>query len=159
MPRGTREHYPRLLEHFNYGTFTLYGSVFQHFHLYSSHYLGDSAEPPNNAPQHQITNAGRLPVTWFGLIPFRSPLLRESRLLYIPEGNEMVQFPSFATIPYVFRYGYQSITSDGLPHSEIPGSKCAYHSPRLIAVSHVLHRLHVPRHPPCALTCLTLISI
>jgi hypothetical protein len=30
---------------------------------------------------------------WFGLFPFRSPLLRESRLLSIPRGTEMFQFP------------------------------------------------------------------
>ena len=29
----------------------------------------------------------------FGLFPFRSPLLRESLLLYFPQGNEMFQFP------------------------------------------------------------------
>ena len=38
----------------------------------------------------------------------------------------------------------------GLLHSEIPGSKCACHSPRLIAACHVLRRLMVPRHPSCA---------
>ena len=31
-------------------------------------------------------------------------------------------------------------------------------SPRLIAAVHALHRLLVPRHPPCALTILTVIS-
>ena len=46
-------------------------------------------------------------------------------------------------------------TSVRLPHSEIPGSKSAYDSPRLIAVNHVLHRLLVPRHSPCALCSLT----
>ena len=51
------------------------------------------------------------------------------------------------------------MTSSGLPHSDIPGSTRAYHSPRLIAVSHVLHRLRVPRHPPYALTCLTYIPL
>src|SRR5579884_3573498 len=30
-------------------------------------------------------------------------------------------------------------------------------SPRLIAAVHALHRLLVPRHPPCALTILTVI--
>jgi hypothetical protein len=39
----------------------------------------------------------------------------------------------------------------GLPHSEIPGSKCMCHSPRLIAACHVLHRLVSPRHSPTAL--------
>ena len=39
----------------------------------------------------------RRPMTphWFGLIPFRSPLLRESLLLSIPRGTEMFQFPRF----------------------------------------------------------------
>jgi hypothetical protein len=31
----------------------------------------------------------------FGLIPFRSPLLRESQLLSFPRGTEMFQFPQF----------------------------------------------------------------
>ena len=31
----------------------------------------------------------------FGLIPFRSPLLRESLLLSLPQGTEMFQFPWF----------------------------------------------------------------
>ena len=42
-----------------------------------------------------------------------------------------------------------------MPHSEISGSKCACHSPKLIAAYHVLHRLSVPRHPSCALSNLT----
>ena len=47
------------------------------------------------------------------------------------------------------------MTPAGLPHSEISGSKavCAY--PKLIAAYHVLHRFPEPRHPPCALKCLT----
>ena len=41
------------------------------------------------------------------------------------------------------------------PHSEISGSlaMCAY--PKLIAAYHVLHRLLMPRHSPCALCSLT----
>ena len=33
----------------------------------------------------------------FGLRPFRSPLLRESRLISLPPGTEMFQFPGFAS--------------------------------------------------------------
>ena len=40
----------------------------------------------------------------------------------------------------------------GLSHSEIPGSMVICTYPRLIAAYHVLHRLHEPRHPPCALS-------
>ena len=39
---------------------------------------------------------------------------------------------------------------DGLPHSEISGSKLVDSSPKLIAVFRVLHRLLMPRHPSCA---------
>src|SRR5260370_25758724 len=46
----------------------------------------------------------------------------------------------------------------GLPHSEILGSQLVCSPPRLIAAYHVLHRLPVPRHPPCALTRLISVS-
>ena len=36
------------------------------------------------------------------LIPVRSPLLRESRLISIPLGTEMFQFSRFASHAYVF---------------------------------------------------------
>ena len=39
----------------------------------------------------------------------------------------------------------------GFAHSEIRGSEGVCPSPRLIAACHVLLRLPVPRHPPCAL--------
>ena len=68
----------------------------------------------------------------------------------------MFQFPWYASIhPMYSGDGYCPITGSGFPHSEIPGSKLAYSSPRLIAVYRVLHRLLVPRHPPCALYSLT----
>ena len=38
-----------------------------------------------------------------GLFRFRSPLLTESRLISVPPGTEMFQFPGFASSPYVFR--------------------------------------------------------
>ena len=44
----------------------------------------------------------------------------------------------------------------GLPHSDIPGSRAICASPGLFAAYHVLLRLPVPRHPPCALFCLTI---
>ena len=45
---------------------------------------------------------------------------------------------------------------EGLPHSEIPGSKPVCGSPRLIAACHVLHRFSAPRHPPSTLSSLTI---
>ena len=43
----------------------------------------------------------------------------------------------------------------GFPHSEIHGSRDICSSPWLFAAYHVFLRLSVPRHPPCALSCLT----
>lgn len=43
------------------------------------------------------------------------------------------------------------MTPAGLPHSDICGSKLASSSPQRFAGCCVLHRLSVPRHPPCAL--------
>jgi hypothetical protein len=58
---------------------------------------------------------------------------------------------------YVFTAWFVSITIRGFPHSDIPGSKPAYGSPRHFVVRHVLLRLLVPRHPPCALSSLTIV--
>src|ERR1700761_5485696 len=45
----------------------------------------------------------------------------------------------------------------GFPIRKSAGQWLFSASPRLIAAVHVLHRLLVPRHPPCALTILTVI--
>ena len=47
------------------------------------------------------------------------------------------------------------VCSCGFPHSDISGSMDICSSPKLFAAYHVFHRLLVPRHPPCALTTLT----
>ena len=49
---------------------------------------------------------------------------------------------------------YPGRNQDGLPHSEIRGSWLLCSSPQLIAALRVLHRLCMPRHPPCALVLL-----
>ena len=41
-----------------------------------------------------------------GLIPVRSPLLRESQLISFPKGTERFHFPSFALHTYVFSMQY-----------------------------------------------------
>src|SRR5918992_2018301 len=67
-------------------------------------------------------NACPLTPAGFRLIPFRSPLLGESRLISFPRGTEMCQFPRLPSIAYVFSDGQRRITGAGLPHSEIRGS-------------------------------------
>ena len=92
----------------------------------------------------------------FGLFRVRSPLLAESLLFSFPAGTEMVHFPALSSTAYVFSRGYPGITPGGLPHSDISGSTPVCGSPKLIAAYHVLHRLLAPRHPPYALSSLTI---
>ena len=50
------------------------------------------------------------------------------------------------------------MTALGFPIRESAGLWLFSASPRLIAAVHALHRLLVPRHPPCALPILTVIT-
>ena len=50
------------------------------------------------------------------------------------------------------------VCSSRFPHSEISGSMAVCASPKLFAAYHVFHRLPVPRHSPCALSCLTFLQ-
>ena len=101
---------------------------------------------------HAIRNAR------FGLFRVRSPLLAESLLLSLPPGTEMVHFPGLARTRLCIQRAVSGFYPEGFPHSEILGSKGASPSPRLIAGSHVLHRRLAPRHPPYALSSLTIKS-
>ena len=120
------------LRNFAYGTVTRCGPAFHPVPLsrnfVTSRPAGRRIKPGPTTPERQrlpsITSPG------FGLFPFRSPLLRESRFLSFPPGTKMFQFPSLPSAPYVFRYGYQRITTGGFPHSEIPGSKVGQHLTR-----------------------------
>ena len=68
----------------------------------------------------------------------------------------MFQFRRFPTYTYFLQCTLHGYCPCGLPHSEIRGSRDICSSPRLIAACHVLHRLLMPRHSPCALFSLTL---
>ena len=70
------------------------------------------------------------------------------KLFSLPRGTKMFQFPRFASPKLAVIPAY---CAGGLSHSEIRGSRVICTLPRLIAAYHVLHRLHEPRHPPCAL--------
>ena len=94
----------------------------------------------------------RLHVRGFRLSRFRSPLLAGSRLTSFPRGTEMFQFPRLPPAPYVFGCGRRGIAPVGFSHSDIRGSEAVCASPRLFAACHVLLRLPMPRHPPCALS-------
>ena len=67
----------------------------------------------------------------------------------------MFQFRRFPSYAYFVQRRMTGYCPAGLPHSEIPGSMDICSSPRLIAACHVLLRLLMPRHSPCALSSLT----
>jgi hypothetical protein len=68
----------------------------------------------------------------------------------------MVHFPGLTRTDLCIQSAVTWFYQDRFPYSEIPGSKPACGSPRLIAACHVLHRLLAPRHPPYALSSLTI---
>ena len=68
----------------------------------------------------------------------------------------MFQFRAFPSYGYLIHRTILEYCSSVLPHSEISGSTLICSSPKLFAACHVLHRLLMPRHSPCALISLTL---
>ena len=70
----------------------------------------------------------------------------------------MFQFRAFPTYAYLIQRTLLEYCSSGFPHSEISGSTDICSSPKLIAACHVLLRLLMPRHSPCALISLTISS-
>jgi hypothetical protein len=91
----------------------------------------------------------------FGLFPFRSPLLRESRFLSFPPVTKMFQFTGLPS-PALFDSGRdtRALPRVGFPIRTSRGQRMVSSSPGLFAAAHVLHRLLAPRHPPCALSLL-----
>jgi hypothetical protein len=92
---------------FAYGTITLCGAAFQHASTRRSicNFAARACPLRRRSPQPRVRNAQGLARTRFRLVPFRSPLLRESSFLSSPTGTEMCQFPAFAPAPYIFRCG------------------------------------------------------
>ena len=66
----------------------------------------------------------------------------------------MFHFGGFPSLYYLIHIMIHGSSPWWFPNSEICGSGLIYSSPQLIAVSHVLRRLPMPRHSPYALFCL-----
>ncbi len=131
---------------FGYGALALFGRLFQAVPLPISSPMSRSRNPREQAP-------------WFGLVRVRSPLLAQSLcLISVPPGTEMFHFPGSRPSGLCVQPEVTVSSTAGLLHSDILGSKCVCHSPRLIAAYHVLRRLAMPRHPPCALSRLIVSS-
>ena len=97
----------------------------------------------------------RVHALWFGLFPFRSPLLWKSLVVFFSSGYLDVSVHRVPDVTLWIHVTTAEVFSARFPHSEISGSQDICSSPKLFAAYHVFHRLLVPRHPPCALFSLT----
>ena len=141
MSRGTPDPARRVFN-FAYEAFTLFGGTSQTLLL--------SITLPCCSPYPGV-HALR-----FGLFRFRSPLLPESHVVFSSSGYLDVSVQEVPDLYLCIQYRTTEVCSARFPHSEICGSLNICFLPQLIAAYHVFHRLSVPRHPPCALSNLTL---
>ncbi len=140
MSRSTPDS-ARSYSHFAYGALTLSGQLSQNC----------SAVPVNSLLQ-SLPRHARMTV-WAPSISLAATL--EIDLSFFSSGYLDV---SVHRVPFhtLFIHAWIHGSSPcGFPHSDICGSMDMCSSPQLFAAYHVFLRLLVPRHPPCALSCLT----
>ena len=130
---------------FAYGAFTLSGWLSQNH----------SAKLVRSFLQSEPRNA-RIPV-WALSISLAATL--EITVVFSSSGYLDVSVHQVPDAWLCIHHTTAEVCSARFPHSEISGSKCICHSPKLFAAYHVFHRLLVPRHPPCALSSLTNFTI
>ena len=121
---------------FAYRTITFYGWL--------SHTYSASVSLCNSHMSDPTTPTQQAELVW--AIP-RS-LATTRRMISFPLGTKMFQFPRFPSSCLYIQHAIPLVYNGGFPHSDIPGLTPVHGSPRLIAVSHVLHRHLTPRHPP-----------
>ena len=90
---------------------------------------------PNHGSRMWVLQPRLVETNRFGLIPFRSPLLWESRLISFPLGTEMFHFPRSAPKKVL------GLLPVGFPIQTSTDHRIFSSSPRLIAAYHVFHRL------------------
>ncbi len=131
----------RIMSFFAYGAFTLSGWLSQ------SHSAKFHESLLRSEPQHARIPVWALPVSLAATsgidVSFSSSGYLDVSVHRVP----------FHTLWIGLRI--PEVCSGGFPHSDISGSLDICSSPKLFAAYHVFHRLLVPRHPPCALSCLT----
>ena len=120
-------------------------------HCYDRVWLSATGLSPSLAPRSRGVHVARTvacagPTTpspqgaRFGLDPFRSPLLRTSRLISLPPGTEMFQFPGFASV----RRRMTAITGGRVaPFGHLGITAC-------VPLPRASRSLPRPSSPPCA---------
>src|SRR5207244_10687892 len=123
--------------------------------------------PPAAAARSNAFGSAHLPCCWsytpcpsrkthrFGLVPPRSPLLRESRLISLRRATEMFQFAHCP--PPCLWYsagGVQTSLWTGCPIRNLRAHRSHAAPPERFAGLRVLPRPSAPRHPPRTLSLL-----
>ena len=136
---------------FAYGTFALYGAWFHTLQLSSDFVTPARSDTTwTDVLQPQLRNACPLTRSRFRLIPFRSPLLRESQLIYFPRGTEMFHFPRLpphglcvqpAVTPHyrrrVYPFGDPRVKGCSTPHRGLSQSSTSFIGSRCQGIHHV----------------------
>ena len=78
---------------FNYRIITFFDSTFQMIRLIYSF-----------VTPYRVSYNPNKQAYWFGLFPFRSPLLRESNFLSLPPGTKMFQFSGSAFLHAMYSH-------------------------------------------------------
>ena len=129
------------LINFAYGIFTLSDQISQNCSAIDSSTLC--------SPQPR----GARTTVWALSISLAATL--EIEVSFFSSGYLDVSVPRVPHVQLCIHCTLTEVSSAGFPHSDISGSLDMCSSPKLFAAYHVFHRLLVPRHPPCALTTLT----
>ena len=110
IPRAPRYSGSSLGRHilFTYRTITCYGPTFQKSSVKDMLCNFPAARYCNHTTPHNPSLPTRtgLQQSRFRLLPFRSPLLGQSKILSFPGGTKMVQFPPLPSLTYEFSQGY-----------------------------------------------------
>ena len=136
--------YRHVVSPFAYGAFTLFGRLSQNLSA------GIDESITRSEPH------GARTMVWPISISLAATL--EIDVSFFSSGYLDVSVPR---VPHAWLWIHHTLTevlSAGFPHSDISGSQDMCSSPKLFAAYHVLHRLSVPRHPPCALPTLTVVG-
>ena len=115
----------------NYRTFTFYGTGFSCFVSVAA-----LIKEYQNLKIRTVFPRPQILILWFRLFPFRSPLLRESRLLSFPSATKMFQFTELSLSCLWIQQEVQEVALFG--NLRI---KACFQLPEAFRRFHALHRL------------------
>ena len=140
--RGTQE-YSRISLNVLYAALTRSGRAFQPFRVFAARRSPAPTTPPCLTTER------------FGLLPFRSPLLWESRLISSRRATEMFQFTRCPpSLPMCSAGGHQTSLWWGCPIRNLKAHRLYAAPLERFAGLRVLLRSLAPRHPPRTLCSL-----